>query len=201
MRGRLGWAVIVLVAVVACGGGSPAAPAVSTGTDASEPLPTLAKSVLPGYVLQTAPLDAEALSNDALDPAELRPLLAGAGFEAGVQQRFTARWKPLTEIRAQILRFRDDEGAAAYVEWIRTHGPDTLGSRAQTSEPPAFPGAVAFSHSPCAGCTKDPAQYVAAWTHGRYALTLLVGGPRAGEARAEPIAEELDRLIGKVDRS
>ena len=98
---------------------------------------------------------------------------------------------------ARVLRFGSADGAAAYVAWFASHGPDLLGSRAQPTDPPDIPGAVAFRHGVSGCCTKDTFQYVTAWTRGPYAITLRVSGPAAGRASASPIAEALDARVRK----
>jgi len=198
-----------LVVLVACAPGTghdasapPVAPATpilptSHGSDAAA-LPGLPAASLPGYVIDVTRLDIAALSTDALDPPSLEALLAGAGFEAGAQRRFTARGKRLTEVVARVLRFRSADGAGAYLAWLRAHGADLLGARARAADPPRFPNAIAYSHGPSGCCTKDTFQYFAAWTRGSYALTLLVGGPGAGRQSAVPLAEELDARVSRV---
>jgi len=152
---------------------------------------------MPGYVVRDSPLDAATVSTDALDPPTLGSVLSGAGFEAGTERRFTAPRKPLTLVVARVLLFRSADGAGAYLAWVRNHGTDLLGSQAQVTGPLDLPGAIAFSHDSCDFCAKDTFEYFAAWTHGPYALTLLVGGPRAGRPAATPLAEELDARVKK----
>jgi len=177
-----------------CSTGSSTAPPASIPSAGSD-LPILPSDALPGYVVHASGLDAATLAADALDPASLDVVLTGAGFETGIERRFTARWKPVTEVVARALRFASADGATAYLTWLRAHGADVLGSQAQASDPPSLTDAIAFTHAPCTLCTKDTIQYFAAWTHGRYALTLLVGGPRAGRSTATPLAQELDARV------
>lgn len=199
MQRRHGWAVVTLVLILGCisAGCSkdsatvPPASVPSAGSD----LPILPSDALPGYVVHASGLDAATLAADALDPASLDVVLTGAGFETGIERRFTARWKPVTEVVARALRFASADGATAYLTWLRAHEADVLGSQAQASDPPSLTDAVAFTHAPCTSCAKDTIQYFAAWTHGRYALTLLIGGPRAGRSTATPLAEELDARV------
>jgi hypothetical protein len=193
VRWRHGRAAVALIFLVGCGAGAPSS-VVSSPADTA-PIPILPKTALPGYVVKVTDLDPTALSSDALDPEGLVAVLAGAGFQAGVERRFTARWKPLTEVEARVLRFRDAAGADAYLAWLGAHGIDMLGSGAEPSAAPGFAGAIAFSHAPCGSCTKDPVQYLTAWTSGRYALTLLLGGPRAGRAAATQLADELNTHV------
>ena len=150
-----------------------------------------------GYVTRLTPIDATSLAAEALDAPALASVLAGAGFEGGLERRFTARARPLTEVAARVLRFGSADGAAAYVAWFASHGPDFLGSRAQPTDPPDIPGAVAFRHGVSGCCTKDTFQYVTAWTRGPYAITLRVSGPAAGRRSASPLAEELDARVRK----
>jgi hypothetical protein len=196
---RHGWAVVILALILGCisagcSKGSATVPPASIASVGSD-LPILPWDALPGYVVHASGLDAATLAADALDPASLDMVLTGAGFETGIERRFTARWKPVTEVVARALRFASADGAAAYLTWLRAHGADVLGSQAQASDPPSLTDAIAFTHAPCTSCAKDTIQYFAAWTHGRYALTLLVGGPRAGRSTATPLAEELDARV------
>jgi hypothetical protein len=199
---RLGWAVVALALVTSCASGAGAStsgtvPSASGGSAVSD-LPILPANALPGYVVHVSDLDAATLSADALDPASFDIVLTGAGFETGIERRFTARWKPVTEVVARALRFASADGASAYLAWLRTHGADVLGSQTQASDPPSIADAIAFTHAPCTSCTKDTVQYFAAWTNGVYALTLLVGGPRAGPSTAAPLAEELDARVSSA---
>ena len=200
MQRRHGWAVVTLALTLGCisagcskdpATGPPASVA-SAGSD----LPILPSDALPGYVVHASGLDAATLAADALDPASLDVVLTGAGFETGIERRFTARWKPVTEVVARALRFASADGATAYLTWLRAARSGRPGLRKrQASDPPSLTDAIAFTHAPCTSCTKDTIQYFAAWTHGRYALTLLVGGPRAGRSTATPLAEELDARV------
>jgi hypothetical protein len=150
-----------------------------------------------GYVTRLTSIDTAGLASEALDATALAGVLDGAGFEGGVERRFTARARPLTEVVGRVLRFGSAEGAAAYIAWFGSHGPDLLGSQAQPTDPPDLPGAVAFRHGVSGCCTKDTFQYIAAWTRGPYAITLLVSGPDAGRRSASPIAQELDARVRK----
>jgi hypothetical protein len=196
---RHGWAVMILALILGCisagcSKGSATVPPASIAPAGSD-LPILPSDALPGYVVHASGLDAATLAADALGPASLDVVLTGAGFETGIERRFTARWKPVTEVVARALRFASADGATAYLTWLRAHGADFLGSQAQASDPPSLTDAIAFTHASCTACAKDTIQYFAAWTHGRYALTLLVGGPRAGRSTATPLAEELDARV------
>lgn len=199
MQRRHGWAVVTLALTLGCisagcSKDSATVPPPSVASAGSD-LPILPLDALPGYVVRASGLDAATLDADALDPASLDAVLTGAGFETGIERRFTARWKPVTEVVARALRFASADGATAYLTWLRAHGADVLGSQARASDPPSLTDALAFTHAPCTSCAKDTFQYFAAWTHGRYALTLLVGGPRAGRSTATPLAEELDARV------
>jgi hypothetical protein len=152
--------------------------------------------VLPGYVVHRTDVDAAVLVRAALDPSELASLLSDAGFADGVEARFTARRRPLIEVVARVLRFEDEAGAAAYLDWFAGHGADLLGSETEPARTPrAVPDGVAFSHGICDGCTKDTFQYVVAWTRGPYAISLRVGGPAAGPDAADALAARLDERV------
>jgi hypothetical protein len=199
MRGGTRWGAIGLVLFVACGGaraelsptGSPSPPQTPIS------LPNLPTGLLPGYVVHDTSLDAASLSTDALDPASLSTVLAAAGFELGIERRFTARGKSLTEVVSRVLRFGSSEGARSYVAWIRGHGADLLGSRTKAADGPGISGAVAFFHGVSGCCTKDTFQYFAAWSRGPFVATLRVGGPHAGVRAATPLARALAARLRK----
>lgn len=197
MRGRLVGATLTMVLLAACGAGGSAVPPGSPSATASsaQAVPTIPRGTLHGYVVRSRRLDAATLADASADPSTMTTVLADTGFETGSERSFTARWKPLTEVTAQVLRFDEADGADAYLTWVRSHGSDLLGSGVGSSTPPHLPGAVAFVHIPCSGCTKDPLQYLTVWTRGRYALILLLGGSQAGRAAATPLAQGLDARV------
>ena len=201
MRGLRRWVVLLVATLVGCGGaGSSVAPGGSPTPSprlAASSLPDLPASALPGYVVHETSLDATTVAGDALDPAALSQLLADGGFEIGLERRFTARAKPLTEVVARVLRFGSAEGARSYLGWIRDHGVDLFGSRTKPSSVSSVPGAVSFSHGVSGCCTKDTFQYFSAWTRGAYAVTLRIGGPHADARTARPLALALDRDVRK----
>jgi hypothetical protein len=202
VRGGARWGAIAFVLAAACAGGAgstsltlPPSPVRSAAAPVA--LPNLPASVLPGYVVHDTSLDAATLSTDALDPASLSAVLSDAGFDLGIERRFTARGKALTEVVARVLHFRSPRGARSYLAWIRGHGDDLLGSRTKSADGPGVPGAVAFFHGVSGCCTKDTFQYFAAWSRGTYALTLRIGGPHAGVRSAIPLARALEARLRK----
>ncbi len=203
MQGCVRWAAFAIVLLTACSMGDPQPSAPPSGSPSSADhvpiahVPTLPATAMHGYVTRLTPIDAAGLAGEALNAPALASVLAGAGFEGGVERRFTARARALTEVVARVLKFGTPEGATAYVAWFASHGTDLLGSRAQPADPPDVPGAVAFRHGVSGCCTKDTFQYIAAWTRGPYAMTLLVGGPDAGHGSASPLAAELDARVRK----
>lgn len=200
MQGSARWAALGLIVLSACAAdeaqvsSAPLSSIATAGPDASV-LPSLPRAALPGYVVRVSTLDAAGLSADALDPSSLEAVLAGAEFEVGREGRFTSRAKPLTIVVARVLRFGSSAGALGYLDWLRTHGRDLLGSKTQITGPPDVPDAIAFSHDPCLSCTKDTFWYFAAWTRGPYAITLRAGGPDAGQATAAPLVSALDARV------
>ena len=199
MHGSARWAAFAFTLLAACASAEGQVSPSSTGSPSIQPdasgMPGLARTTLPGYVVRVSTLDAVELSADALDPSALEALLVGDGFEVGKEVRFTAPAKPLTTVVARVLRFESPTGAAGYVDWLRTHGRDLLGSKTQVADPPGPPDAIAFSHDPCLSCSKDTFWYFAAWTRGSYAVTLRLGGPRADSLAATPLADELDARV------
>ena len=118
-----------------------------------------------------------------------RRSLPSAGFEGGVERRFTARARPLTEVVAPGPEVRLRGGRHRVRRVVRVARPRPPRTRRRSrADPPDVPGAVAFRHGVSGCCTKDTFQYIAAWTRGPYAITLLVGGPDAGRRSASPLA-------------
>jgi hypothetical protein len=200
--GRARWGAVALVLAAGCASGGVPGPsgnpdAPPSSVPAVARLPELPGAALPGYVVHDTSLDATAVSADALDPPSLLAVLTGAAFRSGAERRFTAREKPLTEVVTRVILFGSPEGARTYLAWIGSHGADLLGSRTEAARGPGFPGSVAFSHGVSGCCTKDTFQYFAAWIRGAYALTLRVGGPRAGPRTAMPLALAFDDRVRK----
>jgi hypothetical protein len=197
VRGRQAWVVVLLVMLAGCGASATTVPpgASTSSVSGAGTLPMLPRDALTGYVVRSQALDANSIAVDTADPSAVQAILSTTGFQTGVERRFTAHWRPLTEVSARVLRFGDPSGAKAYLTWLRANSGELLGPDAQISAPPKLPGAVAFVHRPCDGCTKDPLQYVSAWTRGPYALILLLGGAHAGRAAATPLARELDARV------
>jgi hypothetical protein len=200
LHGSPRWAAFALTLLASCASAEGQVSSSSVGTPAVErpdasDLPGLPRRTLPGYVVRVSTLDAAGLSLDALDPSALEALLVASRFEVGKEVRFTAPAKPLTAVVARVLRFESSAGAAGYLDWLRTHGQDLLGSQTQAADSPGPPDAIAFSHDPCLSCSKDTFWYFAAWTRGSYAVTLRLGGPRADSSTASPLAEELDARV------
>ena len=92
-----------------------------------------------GYVTRLTSIDTAGLASEALDASALAAVLTEAGFEGGVERRFTARARPLTEVVGRVLRFGSAEGAAAYIAWFASHGPDLLGRRRSRPIPRTSP--------------------------------------------------------------
>ncbi|HEY7401486.1 MAG TPA: hypothetical protein VH989_11410 [Actinomycetota bacterium] len=201
MRGSSRWAALALILLAACASHvDTSGPQASSGSIAGPDgagLPGLSRSILPGYVVHVSTLDATALSADALDPPSLVELLKNAGFEVGREGTFSSRGKALTIVITRVLRFDEPAGAAGYLDWLRSHPADLLGSTTEVSDPPPIPAAIAFAHAPCASCSKDTYWYFAAWTRGPYAVTLRAAGPHAGLAAATPLARALDASVRK----
>ncbi len=140
-------------------------------------------------------VDIQLLAEEARDPASLATLLDEEGFASGRQRTFA---NPKGEVRlvvARVLRFENATGAEAYVLWLQEHASDRLGS-VEAAEPPEILGAFAVAHTPSGCCpNKDMSWYLAAWTRGGYALSLLVGGSEADPAFVEELSAALDALV------
>lgn len=116
--------VVAAIATVgsACGGGS-AAPAASA---AARP-PVLSGSAVPYLPSRVRGLTAADLLKDGPQPGLVADLQRW-GFRAGAQRTFQGQSHRLQLVVARTLVFADATGARAYVQYVRQHASDTLGS-------------------------------------------------------------------------
>lgn len=182
---RLAVACLTALALAACGGAEEPEP----------PPPTLAPTTLPALDSTARLLDANALALDAFEPAKLLALLVDVGFVSGREREFSGKSKTWDRVVARTLRFSSEEGAQAYVDWLRSHADDVLGEAAPA--PWSTPGetGVAFVLVPCASCKKEQPTWLAGWRRETVVATLLAAGPGANEQRFGALARGLDARL------
>ena len=136
------------------------------------------------------------LASEALDASALAAVLTEAGFEGGVDRRFTARARRLTEVVGRVLRFGSAEGADGTSRGSRTTAP-TSRSEAKPAIPRTSPApSLPTGLSGC--CTKDSSSTslhgpaVPTWSRCSSAV-------RTRSTIRPPIAQELDARVGRMD--
>lgn len=182
MRLRLLALAVVLVAT-ACGSGD---------TDPAPP-PTLGAAALPELDSHARTLDAAAVAFDALKPASLEELLATSGYRTGREREFSGKTKTFDHVVARTLVFESEEGALAYLGWLRGHGDDVLGRAEPAAVAPPGDAGVAFMLEHCGTCKKELPTFLAGWRRGETVLTLLAAGSGANPARFSALAREHDQ--------
>jgi hypothetical protein len=175
-------ALAVLFAAAACGSGDDPQPAPST----------LGASALPQLESRVRTLDAAAVAFDALQPTSLQQLLAASGYETGREREFSGKTKTFDHVVARTLVFETQDGALAYLDWLRGHGDDVLGKAVPAKVVPPGDGGVAFALKRCGNCKKELPTFLAGWRRGETVLTLLAAGSGANPARFTALVREHD---------
>ena len=176
---------LALVAVTLAAGAAACA-----GTSA--PPATLGAGALPGLDSRARTLDAAALAEDALEPAELAALLDGAGYAAGSEREFFGRTDTFDHVVARALRFESPDGAGAYLGWLAGHARDLLGRAGAEAPLPLGDAGLLFSLVACGTCKKELPTFLAAWRRGDTVRWLLAAGRGASRHTVEALARVLD---------
>ncbi len=161
-----------------------------------EPRPpeTLDASALPGLRSRERSLDAAAVAEDAGTPA-LAGLLDDAGYLIGSEREFFGHTRTFSHVVARVLRFGDPEGAARFLDWVRSH-PEAVLGRARAGEPPRLGRSpLLFELGPC-GCHAEVPTFLAAWQRDVSVLWLLVAGPGVTHTTVDSLARDFDRAAG-----
>jgi hypothetical protein len=172
------------IALAGCGAGE------ETG-----PPPTLPPDALPDLAASARPLDAQALAADALDQQALASLLDEAGFLAGMEREFSGKTKTFDHVVARSLRFRDADGAEAYLGWLGGHGEDFLGRTAPAEMTPPGESGVALALIRCSTCKKELPTFLAGWRRGEVVYSLLAAGPGANGETFSALARDFDSAV------
>ncbi|HSE80390.1 MAG TPA: hypothetical protein VLA87_01710 [Gaiellaceae bacterium] len=175
-------AVVVGFAAAACGSqdGPPPAPA------------TLGATALPELDSAARTLDTAAVAFDAFDMASLEELLVEAGFETGSEREFSGKTKTFDHVVARTLVFETEDGALAYLDWLRGHGDDVLGRAVPATIAPPGEDGIAFELERCGTCKKELPTFLAGWRREDRVLTLLAAGSGANPARFTVLVREHD---------
>lgn len=156
--------------------------------------PELPPAALPGTAGPLDELDAEIVSADAMDPAELIAVLDDAGFVTGRQRVWTDE-KQERRALVRALTFDTPGGADVYLGWLRAHTFDVIGG-AEELAPLAVPSPSFLTvHEPGGCCPKEGRIFLAAWREGSVVLSLEVGGRNVGRRDAQEFASALDAAV------
>jgi hypothetical protein len=148
--------------------------------------------VLPGMDMEVEILGAPSVARDALDPPTLERLLEDGGYVSGRQQLFSGAGERFSLAIARVLVFGSPAGAGRYVEWLRTHPEDLLGT-AEMLDPLDLPGSpFLMVHRPTGCCPKEVPIYLSAWRRGATVLFLRASGRSTDVAAVQDLAVELD---------
>lgn len=171
------WVVLLTFACAACG--TPVSSAPTAPRDAVDLGST------------SAALDTADLAEGATDPDRLLALLNEQGFESASVRTWTGRAiDDLRHVEARSLRFGSAAGAAAYLDWVRAHPEDLVGTAEIVAERPY----LLVRHVPGGCCpNKDVRQMLAAWTDGDVAWVVALTGPGATPVVATALAHTIDR--------
>jgi hypothetical protein len=156
--------------------------AVAPGSQASSPAPLLLpEAALPTMAMtsEDRSIDLDELASESSHPDELRSVLEGSGYTGGAERTFGGGKGTFARVLARGLAFSSDEGAAAYLTWLRELGPSELvgGTRI---EPAGLPdGVIAIRHLPDGCCHNDVPVFLAAWQRGSSVLYLSASGREA----------------------
>jgi hypothetical protein len=176
-------AVLLLLATAACGSEEAAPPAAPA---------TLPAAALPELDSHARTLGAAALAADSFEPASLETLLSEGGYLTGREREFSGKTRTFDHVVARTLVFETQDGAEAYLGWVRGHGDEFLGRAAPAKVVPPGEGGVAFTLERCGTCKKELPTFLAAWRRGETVLTLLAAGSGADPAGFSALAHELD---------
>lgn len=156
--------------------------------------PPLPGNALAGEAGPLLELDAEMLSANALDQAELRAALEESGFEAASQRTWT---DPEHDRRALVLvaAFEDPDGAQTYLAWLHAHVGDQIGRASPRTAQGAPDGATIFVHEPSGCCPKESRVYLIPWRAGTTVISLEVSGRLVRPRDVVALAQELDGAI------
>lgn len=181
---RLLLSVLLLsLAAAACGTEEAAPPATPA---------TLPAAALPDLDSSARTLDAASLAEDAFEPDALAALLAEGGYVTGREREFSGKATVFDHVVARTLVFETQQGADAYLGWVRGHGDEVLGRAAPAKVRPPGEGGVAFTLERCGTCKKELPTFLAAWRREATVLTLLAAGDGADPASFSALAHELD---------
>ena len=183
---RLPTSLLALVAALplaACGSSQRSSRSVA----AAQPPAALAASAVPYLASVTHPLTAAGLARESQSP-ELAGKLVAWNFETGSQRAFQGSSKKLQVVDSRTLRFRTTSGAAAFVQYMRTHAGSFIGG-AGPAKPFSSRGrkGIVVEGIPCA-CHLATPVYLAIASKGPLVSWLEINGSGATPAVLSKLA-------------
>jgi hypothetical protein len=162
----------------------------------SEVVPVLPASTLPRMTSEASVVGTDDLTSEVTRPEGLHAVLAGAGFQGGVQRAFGGGAGAFSRVVARGLRFDSEAGAAAFVAWFDDHAPQEFLSARRIAPDRVADEVVVFHHRPDGCCHNDVPVFLAAWQRGSTVLFLHAGGRRARVRAFADLIESFDRAAG-----
>jgi hypothetical protein len=191
---------VVLTAAVACSSSTGDTNAGASQALTSSDTPAPATGQIPkidvfGLRTSDSTLDAEAASEDAVQPANFATMLTSDGFLGAGQRLYTGRYGPVSRVALRRWMFDDATGATAFLSWIREQPEQLIGS-AEPVDTARIPPSISFVvHEPSGCCHEEVPIYLAAWQQDGVVWTVRASGPRIKEAQASSLVMLIeDRL-------
>jgi hypothetical protein len=173
----------ILLIVAACGGGT------------ATPPPQVPAIELRGMQSELTTVTAERLARDALEPEVLASLLEDAGYRSGAERTYAGPGARFSLAITRVLSFEDPDGAETYLDWLRDHSSDLLGT-ADPLPPLDLPGSFVAVHLPGGCCPKAVPVYLSAWRRGSSVFSVKVSGRGADPDSVEDLAAALNSSAG-----
>lgn len=173
----------ILLIVAACCGGAPT------------PRPQLPAIELRGMQSELTTVTADRLARDALEPDVLASLLEDAGYRSGAERTYAGPGARFSLAITRVLSFEDPDGAETYLDWLRDHASDLLGT-ADPLPPLDLPDSFVAVHLPGGCCPKAVPVYLSAWRRRSNVFSVKVSGRGADPDSVEDLATALDSSAG-----
>jgi hypothetical protein len=179
----------------ACATEQPSVAAPSRTTGPAHVLQPIPRTALPGNSADPADLDASSIASDAVDVAALEALLDQAGFVGGTQRQFSRVHGGRRRILARVLAFQTQEGASAYVAWLRDHGDEVIGKATPSADLRVPRHGVVLVHEPNPCCHNETRMFLAMWHEGATVVTIQIAGEGARETDVPELLSQLDAAV------
>lgn len=138
----------------------------------------------------TTPVTAEDVAAEAVDVEALSDILDVAGFQTGVRRAYAGDGRAIRRVEVGVLSFESNEGASAYLTWLRSNVADLIGE-VRNPDKILFRDVPLVVHRPDGCCPREPAVAFAAWSRGPHVVRVLVAGAAADGRKAVRLVREV----------